>query len=148
MKRATILTAVLVAMSAVWPAAGADAVEPQSISGLRMLRDVPNVVSTTNIVYVQGASFRFTNCICYADALGVVTQGLDGVTVEVGLGNSTTSTWYTMTVADAANGTWWGDAAELPSFASVFWQLRLTDSTSQTNIYYYQQGILSAAPHL
>lgn len=145
MKKSLAAVAAVAILAAVWPAAAADAVEPQTLNGVSLVRDATTVAITTNIQYTQGASLLFTNIVCYSDAEGTTTQGLDTVTVEVGVGNSTTSTWTTATVTDTDDGTWCATVT-LPEFSSVYWQCRLTDAA--TNVYYYQQQILQAAEHL
>jgi hypothetical protein len=137
-----ILASLLIAAAA---AHAVDSVQPQTLSGVRNLRDQATIAGTTNIALAQGATLRFTNCLAYADATGSVVQGLDGVTCDVGVGSSTTSIWYRVTVQSAAQGKWAGHVT-LPRIETIYWQLRLTDAA--TNIYYYPQQSLRAIPTL
>ena len=125
----------------------ADAVTPQTLSRISWVRGVNSVNATTNTLFTQGASILFTNCTCYSDTAGLTTQGLSSVTVQVGVGNTFTSTWFTATVQDAPNGKF-SCVCVLPSGSDLFayWQVKLTDVN--TNIYYYTQQKLNLIAHL
>jgi len=128
-----------------------DTVQPQTLDGVKLYRDVGPVLFTTNITYTQGAPLRLTNVVCYSTAnLGTnsVVQGLDVVTVEAAFSASasTTGSWRTATVTSTNLGKWTFSLTNLPTVSVIYWQCRITDS--QTNRYYYQQQMLQANPHL
>jgi len=133
-----------------FPAYSADTVQPQSLSGLGVYRDVTSTAYSTNTHYTQGASFLFTNMVAYSTAYSTnpTIQQLDSVTVQVAMStsSSTTGTWVNGSVQVATSGTWCATITTLPSASAVYWQLRLTDAA--TNTYYYQQQVLYADPHL
>jgi hypothetical protein len=129
----------------------ADAVQPQTLSNLKLYRDVTSINYSTNVHYTQGATLLMTNMQCYSSAdLGVssTVQGLSTVTVEVATStsSSTTGTWINATVLLATNGTYCVTIPSLPAYSTVYWQCRLTDVN--TNIFYYQTQMLYADPHL
>lgn len=141
---AVICATVLVAM------ADGDAVEPQSLDGVELHRGGTEIVATTNTVFTREATILFTNITCYATAdLGTnsVLQGLSNVTVEVAMSTSSTSTgvWETASVQVASNGTWQATYT-MPDANPVYWQVRLTDAS--TNIYYYTVQKLDTQSHL
>ena len=128
-----------------------DPVQPQTLDGVALYRDVTSINYSTNIHFTQGATILMTNMVCYSTAnldTNSVIQGLDVVTVEVATSVSSTSTgtWSSATVQVASNGTWCATIDALPTASTVYWQCRLTDSG--TNTYYYQQQMLYADPHL
>ena len=146
MKTTRILTCLMTAaLFAAWPAPAADAVQPQTVTGVRLLRDATTVALTTNVYFTQGASLLFSNVLCCADATGAVTQGLSQVTVDLAVGNSTTATWYSASVSSTNGGTF-NATVILPAYESIYWQVRLTDVN--TNVYYYGQQTLRASAHL
>lgn len=128
-----------------------DPVQPQTLDGVELYRDVTSIAYSTNVHYTQGATLLMTNMVCYSTAdLGTnsVIQGLDAVTVEVATSTSSTTTgsWTSATVQNITNGTWWVIVDAIPSASTIYWQCRITDSV--TNVYYYQQQMLIADPHL
>ena len=143
-----VLSSVLCPLSS---APAADAVQPQTLDGVKLYRDVTSIAYSTNTHFTQGASLLMTNMVCYSTAdLGSnsVIQGLSTVTVEVATStsSSSTGTWAEAAVQVASNGTWYLTLTNVPSASAVYWQTRLTDEN--TNTYYYQQQILYADPHL
>ena len=92
-----------------------------------------------------------TNMTCFSSTdLGTnsIRQGLSNVAVAVAtsISSTTTGTWSAAVVQVASNGTWWIALTNLPAANTIYWQCRLTDSL--TNVYYYQQQIIIADPHL
>lgn len=129
----------------------ADYVQPQAINGASLYREATSIAYTTNVYFTQGASLLFTNMVAYSTAdLGTnsVVQGLDGVTIQVGVSESATATgvWYTGAAISAAAGTWTATVTNVPAVSSVYWQLKLTDAS--TNVYYYEKQIIRANTHL
>jgi hypothetical protein len=122
-----------------------DAVQPQTLSGATLVRGATSVITTTNTLFVSGATILFTNCVTYSDT-GSTTQGLSSVTVQVGVGSYSSSIWYTATVTDAANGKFTCTAAIPASQDFTLWQVKLTDVN--TNIYYYPAQRLNLISHL
>ena len=147
----SILSA-LCAVLCAFPSSAADAVQPQTLDGVKLYRDVTSIDYSTNTHYTQGASLLMSNMVCYSSAdLGVsnsVIQGLSTVTVAVAYSTASTTTgaWNTATVQIATNGTWYINLTNIPSASVIYWQCRLTDLA--TNVYYYQQQMLHADPHL
>lgn len=132
------------------PARAADAVQPQSLSAVNLYRDVTTIDYSSAVHFTQGAPLLFTNMVCWSTASGTnaVKQGLDSVTVQVALSTSstTTGTWQSATVQVASNGTWSATTTNLPAVSVVYWQCKITDVN--TNVYYYQQQMIHADPHL
>ena len=129
----------------------ANPIQPQTLNSAKLYRDEVSITYVTNIHFTQSATLLVTNCTLYSSAdLGTnsTIQGLSNITVEVATSSSSTSTgtWSTATVQIATNGTWWIRLADIPAASTIYWQCRITDAT--TNVYYYQQKMLYADPHL
>ena len=129
----------------------ADSVVPQSLDGAKLYRDATSVEFSTNAIYAQGASFLFTNMVCYSTAYSTnpTIQKLSGVTVELTWATSSSSTgnvWKAGTVQNASAGTWCCSMTNMPASSAVYWQCRITDAS--TNVYYYQQQMLRSNAHL
>ncbi len=117
------------------PAMSADAVSPAAHTNLVNARD--DSVETISGSYVKGTSLIFTNAV--ALETGGTTQGLDGVAIEIRVGNTTTSTAYSATAYTNAFGVtnlWWANVS-IPTNLSgtLSLQTKLTDAA--TNIYIY-----------
>ena len=94
--------------------------------------------ATPDVTYFQGTTILFTNCMVYTGGTtNSAVQQLDGVTVSVAIGNSTSNRTYTGSVISTNAGTW-SARVVVPTWAlnpSV--QVKLTDSTAGTNVYIY-----------
>jgi len=148
MKKLIIPMMVLLAFTAsVVVAATTNSVLPQSLSSVPLIRGAAPYAFTVGTPFTGGASLLFTNCETFADTLGVVTQQLSNVVVEVGVGYTTAATWYPATVNNATNGLF-SCLTQIPtnSNQSVYWQVRLTDI--HTNVYYYPIQQLAIIPPL
>lgn len=86
----------------------------------------------------QGGTLLLTNCQIFADSTGTTTQGLDGITVTVSAGNSTTNLDYTATVTSAANGQWHCTVTNL-SVDLMQFQVKIVDGDGNTYIYGIKQ---------
>ena len=93
---------------------------------------------TPDITYFQGTTILLTNCVAYSGgSTSSAVQHLDGVTVTVDVGSSTSNRTYAGTVISTNAGTWTSRIV-VPDWAlnpSV--QVKLTDSTAGTNVYIY-----------
>ncbi len=86
--------------------------------------------------YYKGSTLLLTNC--YAIAAGGTTQGLDGVTIDISVGNTATNTDYTGRVYTVSTSTnrWW-QTITIPSNVSgtMYLQVKLTDAYTNSYIY-------------
>lgn len=82
-----------------------DSVLPASVTFTNCRADSANtVISLTE--YVEGTTLLMTNCVVYSGGTtSSAVQGLDGVTVEIRVGDLFSSTAYTGTVISAVAGT-------------------------------------------
>lgn len=129
MKRmmAAVLAAVLVG---VWPVRAADSVEPQSVTFTNTRGEA---VSSVNV----GTIYRSTTLVltnCQALISATATQGLDGVTVQVSVGDLSTNCDYTASVASTNQGRW-SATILVPDLSSFLIQLKLTDGAGNSFIY-------------
>jgi hypothetical protein len=82
----------------------------------------------------------FTNCVMYQGTNSASdVQGLDGVTVELTVGNSAvTTTVVNATAQVASNGTWWASVT-LPSIGGnglpYYAQIKIVDASTNSYIY-------------
>ena len=119
----------------------ADSVEPASVTITNIRSEAVQTISWAGTVY-QATSLLFTNCVVYSDTEGSVVQGLNGVTVQVSVGNLSTNVDYNATVMSTNAGTWYCNVT-VPSLSSYYVQVKLTDS--QTNSYIYPNKTMSAS---
>lgn len=138
MKRVLALVCVLLCASAIYAAS----VEPQTINGIALVRGASSVVVTTNAVFIQGDPLLITNLTLYADTAGVVAQDLTDLSVQVGIGNATTATWYNASAIIATNGTC-AALLTVPALDPAYWQVRLN-----TNAVHYERQVVRTVPHL
>ena len=113
----------------------ADTVAPASVTFTNARADVVNgTVSQT--YYVEGTTLLMTNCVIYSGGTtSSAVQGLDGVAIEIRIGDLFSSTAYTGTVISAASGTWWTSITVPTNYASTFLQLKITDASTNSFIY-------------
>lgn len=115
----------------------ADAVEPATLSITNKRAEATGQIATgENLWY--GGTLNLTNCMVYSDSAGAATQGLDGITLTLVVGNSTTNVTYTPTVQVAASGTWHCTITNL-SVAQMQFQLTIADGDGNTYIYGLKQ---------
>jgi len=138
-KKLTMLTMAMAAAGIMAAAIvmAADAVEPQTVA-FRNIREEAETYASSAFYFV-GTTLRMTNCQAFADTSGVVTQGLDEVTVEIAVGNTVTSIVYNATVTDAAAGLWSCDVV-VPNLSTFFIQTKLTDASTNVFIYPWKYG--------
>jgi hypothetical protein len=121
------------------PLCAADAVEPCSVT-VTNFRDqaVDNLSAET---YYDGTTLLFTNCVMYAGTTtNSAKQGLDGVTLAMTIGNSTTNVTYTITTG--TTGGVWSCSTTVPTFSGyTYVQFKITDAS--TNVYIYPWRILN-----
>jgi hypothetical protein len=90
----------------------------------------------SNTPFVEGTTLLLTNCVIYSGGTtSSAVQGLDGITVEIRIGDLFSSTAYTGTVINAASGTWWKAITVPTNYQSVFLQLKVTDAATNSYIY-------------
>lgn len=149
MKRGLLDLILFCALAVVaYPARAADAVEPASCSVTNFRGEAVTSLSAES--FYMGATLLLTNCTLYAGTgTNSAKQGLDEVSIELKLGDTTLATTYTGTVAGAtSNGSWWA-ALVVPtnSPGSPVWlQIKITDAN--TNSYIYPWRSLSRATAL
>lgn len=103
------------------------------------------VTSIAGGSFYRGTTLIFTNCMCFSDTAGVVTQGLSNVTVTLTVGNGTTSTDHTATCYDeSGDGTtnvfWVSFTVPTNITSSMSVQTKITDAN--TNIFIYPWKVL------
>ncbi len=86
--------------------------------------------------YWRGATIRLTNWVAYADAEGTTTQNLHEVDVTIAVGNTTTASNYTGTVADTNNGLFWCDITIPTNSGAQYVEVTLTDTGQTPNVIY------------
>ena len=116
------------------PAMAVDEVVPASCAVTSLRGEAVAYISSTE--FYQDSTLRLTNCVVYAGATtNSAVQGLDGVTITVSVGTSSTNVAYTGAAIVAADGTWWADVV-VPSFVTAsYLQVKLTDGSTNTYIY-------------
>lgn len=123
---------------------GADAVEPASIGVTNVRDEVVGYASTTT--FYSGATLRLTNCVMYAGtSTNAAVQGLDGVTIDVSIGNTSSNVDYVGSVVVTNLGTWWCDVV-LPTWTqNPYLQVKITDTETNVYIYPWKRLIVSEA---
>jgi hypothetical protein len=119
----------------------ADTVVPASLSFTNKREEATQQVTWGDNLWWSG-SLNLTNCMLYSNSAGTTTQGLDGVTVTVVAGNSTTNISYTATVQSAADGTWHCTVTNL-SVSQMQFQVTITDGSGNSYIYGIKQKACS-----
>lgn len=132
------LAALALCASAALLAAG---IAPQQLSGIVLTRGATRVAETTNTVFVQGDSLLITNLVLCSDSAGTVRQDLTDLSVQIGVGDTTTTIWYNASAILATNGTCFATVT-VPALNPTFWQVRIN-----TNAFHYErQTIPTVAP--
>ena len=117
------------------PCLSADSIAPASVTFTNCRGDVANT-KISNTPFVEGTTLLLTNCVIYSGGTtSSAVQGLDGITVEIRIGDLFSSTAYTGTVINAASGTWWKAIPVPTNYQSVFLQLKVTDAATNSYIY-------------
>jgi len=144
MKR-TMIALAAIALLQVWPAGAGDAVEPISTTFTNYRAQAVQTISSMGTIY-KGQTLRLTNCVVMASTTATNTiQGLDAVTVDVAVGNSSTNIEYEATVTSTNNGTWTLDF-DVPDLSAFFIQVKVTDAN--TNSYIYPNKNMTASESL
>jgi len=116
-------------------------IAPQQLSGIVLTRGATRVIETTNTVFVQGDALLITNLVLCSDSAGAVRQDLTDLSVQIGVGDATTTTWTLATAILATNGTCFATVT-VPALNPTFWQVRIN-----TNAFHYErQTIPTVAP--
>jgi len=131
MKQLLVLAAV--GLLFVWPVRAADTVEPANVT-IRNVRG-ESVSAIASESYYEGSTLMFTNCICLSDTAGIVTQGLDGVTVTLNVGTTVTNVEYDG-IVDSGNASW-GISITVPTNITGTINVQTTITDANTNIYIY-----------
>jgi opacity protein-like surface antigen len=126
------LVAALACLAAL-TAAAADAVQPATLTITNYRGQASAQVSAQPLF--QGATLLFTNCPLLNDVspTGAV-QGLNGVAVDVAIGNAQTNVHYAANIVSTNLGLW-SQEITVPPLNLVNIQVRITDAL--TNVYYY-----------
>ena len=148
MKRIALVLAIL--MSALTFARAADVVSPATLSVTNFRGVAAGEIASFTEFYI-GSSLLLTNCTMYTGTNSAsAVQGLDAVTIQVTLGNSSiTPTELTDSSIVASNGTWWASAT-LPSIGSsgLHYNLQVKITDANTNSYIYPWLELKTKPAL
>jgi len=142
-----ILAALFAAILIGYPAQAADAVASASITNLVNTRG-ESEATLTGTYYTDG-TLLFTNCTCLVGTTGSNTQGLDGVTVEFVVGNSsstTTNSGTTYTNSAGVTNLWWASITVPDISGTVNLQTKLTDAN--TNVFIFPWKRLSVKDSL
>lgn len=133
-----ITKSMLSIMSAIFLATGvfaADQVVPQSVTFTNYRGQAVETITSAGTIY-QGATLRLTNCVAMSSTTATNTvQGLDAVTVQCAVGNTTTSVTYSATVTSTNNGMWACDIVVPTNMTSFSVQVKLTDANTNSFIY-------------
>jgi hypothetical protein len=112
----------------------ADEVVPASLT-ITNLRDEATDFATP-VEFFKGTSLRLTNCVAFAGTTtNSARQGLTDVTIEVKVGNTTTSATYSGTAQVATNGTWFCDVTVPTNSGACSLQVKITSATTNSYIY-------------
>jgi len=108
------------------------AVEPASVTITNLRNEAATSINAGTLY--QGTSLLFTNCVLFAGTTtNSARQGLDAVTVDVSVGNTSPNVDYEATVQDT-NGVW-TVTVDVPSLASFYIWVQVTDENTNTFIY-------------
>lgn len=121
------------------PVRASDAVEPASVT-ITNYRDEA-IANVSAVEYYNGSSLLFTNCVLFAGTdTNSARQGLVDVTIQIKIGNSTTSDTWSVT-GTSTNGVW-SCPVTVPTFSGyTYMQIKCTDVN--TNVYIYPWRILN-----
>ena len=115
------------------PLMAADDVVPASCTTTNYREEA--VANIDSVTYYQGSTIRFTNCVLYASTGTNTVQGLDGVTVTISVGTTSSNIDYNATIQDAAAGKWAADVT-VPDWATIpAMQVKIEDGNTNTYIY-------------
>lgn len=133
------LLAVVCCLSSVVCLRASDAVEPANVTVTNFRDEAIGNVSA--VEYYYGTSLTLTNWVLFAGTdTNSARQGVSNVTIEVKIGNTTTSDTWSVT-GTSTNGVW-SCPVTVPSFAGyTYMQVKLTDVN--TNVYIYPWKILN-----
>lgn len=134
-KRLLAGAALVAAFACARPAAGVNGtVVPVSVTITNVRDEAQAYVGATD--YFWATTLRLTNCIAYSGtSTSSVRQNLTGVTIAVDIGTTVTNVSYSGTAAAGTNGVWNADVVIPSSLATVFLQIKLTDTGTNTYIY-------------
>lgn len=115
-------------------AVAGDAVEPANVTFTNFRAEAEAYVGSET--YFELSTLRMTNCVCYSGTdTNSAIQGLDGVTVTIDVGTTTTNVAYSGTVQVASNGTWYCDVTVPDVDGTPYVQVKITDASTNTYIY-------------
>jgi hypothetical protein len=109
----------------------ADAVEPANATATFVRGESGGDISAGTVY--RGTTLNLTNMVC-CTTNSTTAQGLEGVTVQVSVGNISTNIDYTATVQSAAAGTWHCSIA-VPDLSQFSVQCKITDASTNSYIY-------------
>ena len=110
-----------------------DAVEPASYALTNNRADT--VAFVNSIEYYTGSTLLLSNN--WMQTTGVQTQGLDGVTIDVVVGRPATNISYSGTVTSTNGGTWWVSFPVPTDVIADSFNVQVTITDADTNIYTY-----------
>ena len=132
MKRVVMLIALLVVANL---SLAGDTVSPISVTFTNYRGQAVETITSAGTLY-QGTTLRLTNCAAMSSTTATNTiQGLDAVTVQCAVGNTSTSITYTASVTSTNGGTWSCDIVVPTNISSFSVQVKLTDSLTNSYIY-------------
>ena len=134
------LALLLILLAPFFPARAADAVEPASVS-FNCFRGEA-ITAAAQSYFFESTTLRLTNCVAWSGTTtNSARQGLASVAVEVKVGTLSSNVAYSGVVEVATNGTFGCDITVPTNMASVFLQIKLTDSS--TNVFIYPWKVLN-----
>jgi hypothetical protein len=137
-----IALAIAMALALYGASRAADAVEPANTTYNSIRGEAVGAVPGGQ--YYQGTTLLLTNCICFSDTSGIVTQGLGDVSVTLTVGNSSSNVEYSATTyasgGDAVTNMWTATITVIDGETTQNLQLKLEDVSG--NIYIYPWKIL------
>lgn len=134
MKKLILAAIVAMAVSGLFPARAADAVQPASCTITNFRSETESYISGQ--YYFEGTTLLLTNCVMYSGTSTSSTpQGLSGVTIAVDVGTTTTNLSYAGTAISTNLGTWWASVTVPSNLPTVYVQVKITDESTNTFIY-------------
>lgn len=134
MKKLAVLMAGIVGLGIVLAAIAGDAVEPAAIEFVCLREESQGFAS--DVYFFENSTVRCTNCVLYSGTTtNSAVQGLDAVTIDVDVGNTSTNINYSGMAMVASNGTWWCDIEVPEDIPTCYLQIKITDENTNSYIY-------------
>lgn len=118
----------------IWYAVGADSVEASSTS-ITNIRDEAD--QTIPGEFFEDTTLLLTNNVMFSDTVGLTNQGLDGVTIEVRVGQLSTNVLFIGLPIVTNLGTWWVSFPVPKNSPANIFNVQVKIIDAQTNSFIY-----------